>query len=316
VAASEFDLIRRYFADATGTRADVALGVGDDCALLDVPAGQSLAVSMDSLVAGRHFLPADCPEGVGHKALAVNLSDLAAMGAHPAWTLLSLTLPQADEAWVEAFMQGFSRLANAFGVQLVGGDTTRGPLSITVQVSGFVDAPTALRRSGARPGDRLFVSGTLGDAALALRLRQAADVPAELAERLDRPMPRVALGRLLRGHADAAIDISDGLLADLHHVCEASGVGARVELNKLPLSGPVQAACRTGDWQLPLSGGDDYELLFSVPPTDAAELQQLCARAQQPVREIGEFTAGQGIVLIHPDGRETEGAPHGFDHFR
>jgi thiamine-monophosphate kinase len=316
VAASEFDLIRRYFADATGTRADVALGIGDDCALLDVPAGQSLAVSMDSLVAGRHFDPNDCPEGVGHKALAVNLSDLAAMGAHPAWTLMSLTLPHADEVWVESFMRGFSRLAQAFGVQLVGGDTTRGPLSVTVQVSGFVDAPTALRRSGASPGDRLFVSGTLGDAALALRLRQAGDVPAELAERLDRPMPRVALGRLLRGRAGAAIDISDGLLADLHHVCEASGLGARVELHSLPLSAPVQAMCRTGDWQLPLSGGDDYELLFSVPPTCAAELQQLCTRAQQPVREIGEFVAGQGIVLIHPDGRETEGAAHGFDHFR
>jgi thiamine-monophosphate kinase len=189
-------------------------------------------------------------------------------------------------------------------------------LSVTVQVSGFVDAPTALRRSGARPGDRLFVSGTLGDAALALRLRQSGDVPAELAERLDRPTPRVALGRLLRGHADAAIDISDGLLADLHHVCEASGLGARVELHKLPLSGPVQAECRAGDWQLPLSGGDDYELLFSVPPPGAAELQQLCARAQQPVREIGEFTAGQGIFLIDPDGRETEVVPHGFDHFR
>jgi len=213
-------------------------------------------------------------------------------------------------------MAGFSRLAQTFGVQLVGGDTTRGPLSITVQVSGFVDAPAALRRSGARPGDRLFVSGTLGDAALALQLRQRGEAPADLAARLDRPMPRVALGRLLRGHAGAAIDVSDGLLADLDHVCASSGLGARVELHKLPLSGPVRAACQAGDWRLPLSGGDDYELLFSVAPSAVAEVQELCALAQQPVREIGVFTTQQGIVLIHPDGRETQGVPHGFDHFR
>lgn len=316
VSATEFELIRRYFVNATATRADVGLGIGDDCALLQVPDGQCLAVSIDTLVEGRHFLPGDAADHIGHKVLAVNLSDLAAMGARPAWATLALTLPTADEAWVQNFIGGFSRLAAGFDVQLIGGDTTRGPRSITCQVHGFVDSAAALRRSGARPGDRLFVSGSLGDAALALQRRLVGQPPCGLEHRLDRPKPRIALGRLLAGRATAAIDISDGLLSDLHHVCEASGVGARVELSRLPLSPAVEAACADRDWQLPLSGGDDYELLFSVPDDRLDDVRCACAAEGQPIHAIGEITASPGVTLLHPDGHETLEGPNGFDHFR
>jgi thiamine-monophosphate kinase len=312
----EFELIRRHFHGATGPRDDVILGIGDDCALLGCRPGQSLAVSMDTLVAGRHFLPNDPAEAVGHKALAVNLSDLAAMGAEPAWATLALTLPESDDAWVAGFMTGFSRLAAEHGVQLVGGDTTAGPLSITCQVHGWVDPQAALRRSGARAGDRLFVSGTLGDAALALRHRLAGDAPCGLEGRLDRPEPRVALGRLLAGYATAAIDISDGLLADLRHVCDASGSGARIELARLPLSPAVIAECGGADWRLPLAGGDDYELLFAVPAERVDELVGECSKAGNAIHPIGEFTASPGVTLVYPDGRETQEGPDGFDHFR
>ncbi|MGB5467180.1 MAG: thiamine-phosphate kinase, partial [Sedimenticolaceae bacterium] len=252
MSVSEFDLIRDYFARATGARADVLLGIGDDCALLRPPPGLALAVSVDTLVAGRHFLVDADPLHLGHKALAVNLSDLAAMGAQPAWATLALTLPQVDRNWLRAFMDGFAALAATHDVQLVGGDTTRGPLSITVQVHGFVDSLLALRRSGARAGDRIMVSGTVGDAGLALQLMQqnpgGGSVDSRLSRRLDRPTPRVALGRLLVGQASAAIDVSDGLIADLGHICDASGVGARVELARLPLSPAFRAHCPPHQW--------------------------------------------------------------------
>lgn len=320
MSVSEFDLIRRFFADATVSRPDVLLGVGDDCALLQPPAGASLAVSMDTLVEGRHFMPGTDPASLGHKALAVNLSDLAAMGAEPAWATLALTLPAADTAWLGAFVEGFAALAAAHGVQLVGGDTTRGPLSITVQVHGFVDPAKALTRGGGAAGDRLFLSGCIGDAGLAL-LRAQQTQPADtddgyLRDRLDRPVPRVSLGRLLAGRASAAIDVSDGLVADLGHVCEASGTGARVELDQLPLSPAVAAECRRGNWRPALAGGDDYELLFSVAPGRVASLLSVCREAGQPIREIGRLVADSGILLVYPDGRLSEEIPHGFDHFR
>jgi thiamine-monophosphate kinase len=316
VPESEFALIRRYFEHATPPRRDVLLGVGDDCALLEPPHGQVLAVSIDTLVADVHFLRDDPPAGLGHKALAVGLSDLAAMGAQPAWATLALTLPGADDLWVRGFIQGFVELANAFGVQLIGGDTTRGPLSVTVQVHGFVPRDQALRRDMARPGDRLYVSGTLGDAALALRERLRGLAEPVLAQRLDRPIPRVGLGMRLRGLASAAIDVSDGLVSDLGHICERSGVGARVELGRLPLTSPVRDACDGGDWSLPLHGGDDYELLFSVPDERAASLEQACSEAGEIIRDIGTLTNGAGIVLVHPDGTEQAGQPDGYDHFR
>lgn len=317
---SEFDLIREYFADATGSRSDVLLGIGDDCALLNPPGGCNLAASVDTLVEGRHFAPGADSVGLGHKALAVNLSDLAAMGAEPSWALLALTLPEINADWLRGFTAGFTALAAEHGVQLVGGDTTRGPLSITVQVTGFVAPGAALTRSGGRPGDRLFVSGCVGDAGLALaecrELANSVPEAAYLRDRLDRPTPRVALGRLLRGRASAAIDVSDGLAADLGHVCTASGAGARVELGRLPLSPAVRARVASGDWRHVLAGGDDYELLFSVPPARVDDLLNTCREAGQPVREIGCLVEDNGIVLVYPDGRESEEVPDGFDHFR
>ena len=320
MSLSEFDLIRQYFSAATAARDDVILGIGDDCALLQPPGGVCLAVSMDTLVEGRHFEPGADPVSLGHKALAVNLSDLAAMGAEPAWVTLALTMPTADTDWLRGFVEGFSALAAQHGVQLVGGDTTRGPLSITIQVHGFVEPDSALTRSGGRPGDRLFVSGRIGDAALALaRARDSASpasVAGDLQQRLDRPMPRVALGRLLRGQAGAAIDLSDGLLADLGHVCSASGLGARVELGRVPVSPAVAAECAAGRWQYALAGGDDYELLFSVPEAEVADVLRLCSGADQPVQEIGCLVDEPGIVLVYPDGHASKEIPLGFDHFR
>lgn len=314
---SEFDLIRQYFTPATAPRDDVPLGIGDDCALLAPPPGLQLAVSVDTLVAGRHFLPDVDPQSLGHKALAVNLSDLAAMGAMPAWATLALTLPAADRAWLAAFMRGFTELAALHGVQLVGGDTTRGPLSVTIQVHGFVEPGMALRRSGGRPGDRLFVSGTVGGAALALRLaQQGAPVPQTLQRRLDWPQPRIALGRLLAGSAGAAIDISDGLVADLRHVCEASAVGARVDLASLPLPTQVAAVCAAGDWHTALAGGDDYELLFALAPDVVDEVLTRCRGTGEAIQEIGVLVDEPGVRLVYPDGRIGEDGPDGFDHFK
>ena len=320
MSVSEFDLIAQFFAHATASRADVLLGIGDDCALLQPPARACLATGIDTLVEGRHFVAGADPASLGHKALAVNLSDLAAMGAEPAWATLSLTLPGADSAWLSGFVAGFAALAAEHRVQLVGGDTTRGPLSITVQVQGFVDPAEALRRSGGRVGDHVFVSGTLGDAGLALALPDQGGSTgtqrAFLQQRLDRPTPRVALGRLLAGRAHAAIDISDGLAADLGHLCRASGVGARIELARLPTSPAVSAECVRGEWRYALAGGDDYELLFSVDPARAEALQQACAAAGHAVQEIGRLVAQDGITLVYPDGRTNAEVPHGFDHFR
>ena len=320
MAVSEFDLIRQFFANATGGRADVLVGIGDDCALLRPPSGTALAISVDTLVEGRHFAPGADPGSLGHKALAVNLSDLAAMGAEPAWATLALTLPAADTVWLRAFVDGFAALAAEHGVQLIGGDTTRGPLSITVQVHGFVDPGLALGRGRGRAGDHLFLSGCVGDAGLALhRLRDgapAAEQNAYLRARLERPTPRVALGRLLLGHANAAIDVSDGLIADLGHMCQASGVGARVELGRLPLSKAVGAECETGNWQHALAGGDDYELLFSVAASQVDAVVSACQRAGQQIQEIGRLDDEPGIVLVYPDGRQSKELPDGFDHFR
>lgn len=316
MSVSEFELIRRFFFDATTARDDVVLGIGDDCALLQVPPGQTLAVSIDTLVAGRHFRPDIAPDALGHKALAVNLSDLAAMGAKPAWATLALTLPDADLDWLGHFMRGFSTLAARFDVELVGGDTTRGPLSITIQVHGLLPDGQGLRRDGARAGDRVLVSGTLGEAALALRELQTGPAEAALLERLERPEPRVDLGILLRDWATAAIDVSDGLLSDLGHICDASGLGARIELARLPLTTRVKAQCSTGNWQLPLDGGDDYELVFTVASEQAVPFGKACAAAGHAAYVIGELVPTPGITLIHPDGRQSRGEAHGFDHFR
>jgi thiamine-monophosphate kinase len=314
---SEFDLIRRHLTGIGTGRDDVLVDVGDDCAVLHVPPGRELAVGIDTLVAGVHFLP-DCdPAGLGWKSLAVNLSDLAAVGAEPAWATLALTLPQADEAWLTAFVRGFGELAAAEDVRLVGGDLTRGPLTVTVQAHGFVPADHALRRSGAGPGDLICVSGALGDAGLALRHLQAGEpVDDYLRRRLERPTPRVALGEVLRGLATAAIDLSDGLLSDLGHVLTASGCAARVELDRLPLADQVAAVVAAGDdWALPLASGDDYELCFTLPPTAAGQLPVLAAAAGCPVTIIGEVLSGGGLRFIRADGGGWTPTGGGYDHF-
>ncbi|WP_295882145.1 thiamine-phosphate kinase [uncultured Thiohalocapsa sp.] len=314
---SEFDLIRRCLTGVGAARDDVRVDVGDDCALLRVPPGRELAVGIDTLVAGVHFLP-DCdPAALGWKALAVNLSDLAAVGAEPAWATLALTLPAADEDWLAAFARGFGELAAAEDVRLVGGDLTRGPLTVTVQAHGFVPMDHALRRDGARPGDLVCVSGALGDAGLALRHLLAGEpVDDYLRRRLERPTPRVALGEVLRGLATAAIDLSDGLLSDLGHVLAASGCAARVELDRLPLTDQVAAAVAAADdWTLPLAAGDDYELCFTLPRAAAGQLPVLAAAAGCPLTTIGEIESGSGLRCVHADGTPWQPRGRGYDHF-
>lgn len=309
---AEFELIERFFKGLAPGGPGVVLGIGDDAALLRPPPGRELAMTLDTLVAGRHFLPDTDPEGLGHKALAVNLSDLAAMGAEPAWALLSLTLPEADEAWLAAFGAGLGALARQHGVALVGGDTCRGPLSISLQLTGFVEPGRALRRDGARPGDHLFVTGTLGDAALALEgLLAGVPVPDVLRRRLERPEPRLAEGRALAGVASACIDLSDGLVADLGHLCEASGCGARLEAARIPRSGEASKWLEArGDWRPLLAGGDDYELCFTVPPE---RLDALAASGIFCTR-IGEMVQGSGVTVLDERGEPLPPMP-GYDHF-
>ncbi|MET0064722.1 MAG: thiamine-phosphate kinase [Candidatus Thiodiazotropha sp.] len=316
----EFALIRRYFSQLTACRSDVLLGIGDDAALTRCPPGMVLATSMDTLVCGVHFLDTVDPEALGHKALAVNLSDLAAMGAEPAWVTLGLTLPRADDRWLEGFAKGFSRLARVHGVQLIGGDTTRGPLSLTLQVQGFVAEGSGLRRDGARAGDDIYVTGTLGDAALALyRLQQGlTDEPGSetLLARLERPQPRLDVGRALRDRAHSAIDLSDGLAADLGHILASSGVGARVELPRLPCSAPVEAFMRArGDWSLAVAGGDDYELCVTLPETLRDEIAALSRELNLPITRIGRIEDAPGLRCYDKNGGLWTPPSRGFDHF-
>jgi thiamine-monophosphate kinase len=317
---NEFELIQRFFTHTGSERSDVILSVGDDCALLRVPEGKELAVTIDTLVEGVHFLPGTDPQSLGHKALAVNLSDLAAMGAEPAWVTLALTLPSVDESWLAAFCRGFSALAEAHGVQLIGGDTTRGPLAISVQAQGFTESGQALRRSGAKAGDLIYVTGTLGDAGLALLAHHGTSVDPEhlpyLQSRLDRPTPRIDVGGMLPGLASAAIDISDGLLADLGHICEASEVGAKLELAALPCSPGVRRYVdQSDDWGVVLSSGDDYELCFTVPPEHQADVEVLVEKFECGLSRIGVIEQQPGLRCMGEDGSLFSGASLGYEHF-
>jgi len=316
VALGEFELIERFFTRPSKRR-DVLLGVGDDAALLEVPAGRALVAATDTLVEGRHFLAGARGGSVGHQALAVNLSDLAAMGAEPAWALLSLSLPEVREDWLGDFARGFYALADAHGVELVGGDTVRGPLVVTVEVLGFVEPALALRRSGARPGDVLYVSGSPGEAAAGLEaLRRGASMNSNdpLVVRYLYAEPRLELGRALRGRASAAMDVSDGLLGDLGKLCAASGVGASLDLDALPVSERLSAVHGREDCEhFVLSGGDDYELLFTLPALDAGRLEHELGRACQITR-IGEIEQGRG-VRCERGGLAVEVAGRGYDHF-
>ncbi len=320
MSVGEFEIIERYFARGFGERDDVVLGVGDDAALVRVPAGCELVVAADTLVAGVHFPQSLAAEHVGFRVIAVNLSDLAAMGATPAWCTLALTLPEADERWLSDFSRGLRELALRHRVALIGGDTTRGALTLTLQILGFAPPGSALRRDGARAGDLIFVSGTPGDAAAGLALLQqgssatAADDERYLLQRFLAPTPRVELGQALRGIASAAIDVSDGLLADLGKLLAASAVGARIDLEHLPLSGALlhsqgPARART----LALGGGDDYELCF----TARVEQRAAVLAAASPVcriREIGTVETRSGLRCFD-HGRQVAVAATGFDHF-
>ena len=306
---SEFDLIRKYF-DRPARSA--ALGVGDDAALLRPSAGMELAVSTDLLLEGRHFHAGADARKLGHKALAVNLSDMAAMGAAPRWVTLALALPAANEAWLDQFARGFFALAERFGVELIGGDTTRGPLAICITILGEVPKGLALFRSGARAGDDIWVSGQLGDSALAL---VQPGIPAA-ARRLDEPEPRVDLGERLRGLASAAIDVSDGFAQDLGHILERSGVRGIVEYELLPRSSDVMKI-QDGNLQarLVLAGGDDYELAFTAPQTSRRELAALADELKLALSRVGSIQAGDaGLQVVDGQGRPMD-LQRGFDHF-
>lgn len=315
----EFELINHYFAAAPCAQGGegVALGIGDDCALLDLPPGEQLAVSTDTLVAGVHF-PAACdPFLLGQRSLAVAASDLAAMGAQPVAFTLALTLPNVGAAWLKGYAEGLQRMAEQCGLSLIGGDTTRGPLSLTLTVFGRVPAGQALRRSGAQPGDLVCVGGALGDAAGALPLvlgtRQAGEaIAAPLLARYWSPAPQFDLGLRLRGRASAALDISDGLLADCGHIAKASAVALDIELAKVPVSAALVALLgEDGALQAALSGGDDYVLAFTLPPAHLAALTQ----AGEAVHVLGRVRAGQGVSVRDAQGNDVTPAQRGYQHF-
>jgi thiamine-monophosphate kinase len=316
VSLGEFDLIARYFSRSTSRR-DVLLGVGDDAALLDTSADRLLVAATDTLVEGRHFLSDAPARSIGHQALAVNLSDLAAMGAEPAWALLSLSLPAVDEDWLEAFAGGLYSLAECHGVALVGGDTVRGSLVITITALGLVERGQALRRGGARPGDLLYVSGWPGEAAAgleALRRGSAREPGPPLVRRYLYAEPRVALGRALRGKATAAMDVSDGLLGDLAKLCSASGVGACVELERLPISDALAGEYPLAECErFVLGGGDDYELLFTLPAAEAGTLETALAQICS-VHRIGRIEAREGVRCVRA-GIPAPAMVPGYDHF-
>ena len=319
---TEFELIQRYFSRIGQPRTDVALGIGDDAALLNPPAGQQLVIAIDTLVQGVHFPTNTLPYYIGWKALAVNLSDLAAMGAEPAWFTLALTLPESSDAWLTEFSRGLFDLADQYGLSLVGGDTTRGPLTVTVQIAGYVPTGQALLRAGAGPGDRIFVTGSLGDATLALQLlTDQLPVPAQnypgLLKRLNQPQPRIEEGRALRSIASCAIDISDGLLADLQHILDASDIGAEIYLPQIPYSTQArQLLSRYPDIRNSLlSGGDDYELCFCVAPDKLQPLEQIAAENQFQFTEIGQVSDSKELRCLDAAGRAVEIDTRGYTHF-
>ncbi|WP_019865745.1 thiamine-phosphate kinase [Methylovulum miyakonense] len=307
---SEFGLIQRFFTRQTITHRSTVLGIGDDCALLDIPDGYQLAVTTDTMAENVHFFAGTDPQALGHKLLAVNLSDLASMGAQPLSVTLALTLPNVDEVWLAAFARGFLDLAAQFDVDLVGGDTTSGALTLTVQAMGLVPRGQALLRSGAQIGDDIYLSGHIGDAGLGLKILQgyACAQPEAALDRFHRPLPRVGTGLAIRPFATACIDLSDGLAGDLGHILRMSQVGACLDWESLPLSDPVLAYIQeTGDWRMPLVAGDDYELCFTVNPKNAAFVPRGC-------RKIGVIDANPGLRILKEAAIQPLTAK-GYEHF-
>ena len=318
---SEFDWIawlKHQAQDKLAARGDVVLGIGDDAAVCDVPDGMQLVISTDTLISGVHFPIDTAPADIGYKALAVNLSDMAAMAAEPCWFSLALSIPEMDWPWLSAFADGLLELAAEHGLQLIGGDTTRGPLAITITVHGLLPQGRARLRSLAKPGDDVWLTGSIGDAAAALRQYQDGGMQSmKLRHRLDRPSARVAVGIAVRDYVHAMIDVSDGLAQDLGHILVASGVGAELELGRLPVSSslldfyPDDAA----RWQLQLTGGDDYELCFTAPPSHALDIEQAMAACGVSASVIGNISAEPDLRCLTPDGELFERQHTGYQHF-
>lgn len=321
MAGNEFDLINRYFKSQPVVRRDVDLGIGDDAAVITVPENCQLVVTTDSLVAGSHFLHDADPVLVAHKALAANLSDLAAMGAMPAWCSLALTLPEVNESWLEAFCEGFYKLAEYYQVQLVGGDTTKGPLSLTITLQGFVPVGKALRRDGAKAGDWIYVTGNLGDSAAGLEVilrdnQPQNDVENTLLHRHYYAEPRVLAGQALRDIASSALDISDGLVADIKHILNASNVSAVLNADAIPVSDELVAHCgsREAAAKMALCSGEEYELCFTVPESHRGALDAAFLHANTQVTCIGQIRHGSGLT-VQWDGHPVDWTLAGWDHF-
>jgi len=316
----EFDLIKKYFSEQLVKRKDVVLGIGDDCALLAPPEQQHIAITTDTLVSGVHFPESTLPRAIGHKAVAVNLSDLAAMGAEPTWISLALTLPDADENWLSEFCKGVFELCEFYNVQLIGGDTTQGPLSITITAQGLVPVDKTITRSGAKAGDWIYVTGELGDAALALQnVFGTIDIidafRSKLYEQLEFPKPKVLAGQALRDYATSAIDISDGLIADLSHICNASNMGARINIENLPLSTMLRGTLEQDKAiELALSGGDDYELLFTVSEDNKVGMETALSNLGIETTCIGQINASNQITTVNK-GKPLNLNIKGFEHF-
>ena len=318
----EFDLIGRYF-NRQQNQPGLAVGIGDDAAVVDIPADHQLVVTADTLVAGVHFPEQTSSEDIGYKSLAVNLSDLAAMGAVPRWYTLALTMPEANDAWLSGFSAGLAQLETDASVVLIGGDTTRGPLAIGIQAMGLVRRGAAVRRAGAKVGDDVYVTGALGDAALGLKYLQG-DVPgamfadaaiARCIERLNRPQPRNVAGRSLAPFVNAMIDCSDGFAADLGHILTASDCGAEIELARLPLSTAGRRWVDVRDWHLAFAGGDDYELIFTAAPAQRDVINGIADNLDCPITPVGRIMAGNGMILKQHDGSIFDFAPRGYTHF-
>ncbi|MEH0760731.1 thiamine-phosphate kinase [Vibrio sp. 16] len=319
--SGEFNLIEKYFVGRQKQRNDVLLAAGDDCALVQVPQGLSVAISTDTLVAGTHFLADADPALVAHKALASNISDLAAMGATPAWVSFALTMPEPDEAWLSPFCESFFSLADYFGIQLIGGDTTKGPLSLTLTVQGLVNPEKALRRNGARVGDRIYVTGNLGDSKAGLDVilsAQQEDKPyaSELEQRHYLSSPRVLVGQALLGLASSAIDISDGLISDLKHILKRSNVGASIDVSRLPVSNELVQFLGSAEQaqQYALSSGEEYELCFTVPEQNLGAIESALAHCGTQITCIGQIRP-EGMFEIHTQGKALDWTLSGYDHF-
>lgn len=317
---SEFDIIEEYFTQQRVKRNDVTLGIGDDAAVISIPQDRQLIVAMDTLVSGVHFPTNTLAEDIGYKALAVNLSDLAAMGAEPAWFTLALTLPNPNSEWLYGFAKGLFDLAEQYNLQLVGGDTTQGPLTVSIQIAGYVPSDKALMRHNAKAGDSIYVTGTLGDAARGLRSLQRPDeykLDKEAIKKLNRPSPRVDVGLAIRDIASACIDVSDGLLADLGHILDASQVGASLDRKMLPLSNRMKLLCEENEshYEMVLAGGDDYELCICIAQENESNLDALAVDGDFRLTRIGQIDQQTGIRLYDGDKPCNVNYRQGFDHF-